>query len=56
MWGIRYGIGWVARFWGQAYYAIAGLVCLIFIFVVDGYLKDGRPERDIVPTILRRGW
>ncbi len=39
--------GWVARFWGQAYYAIAGLVYLIFIFVVDGYLKDGRPKRDV---------
>ena len=38
---------WVARFWGQAYYVIAGLIFLIFIFVVDGYLKDGRPKRDV---------
>ena len=39
--------GWMARFWGQAYYGIAGLIYLIFIFVVDGYLKDGRPKRDV---------
>ncbi|MCU0520107.1 MAG: hypothetical protein MUF84_05380 [Anaerolineae bacterium] len=39
--------GWTARFWGQAYYVVAGLVYLIFIFVVDGYLKDGQPKRDV---------
>ena len=39
--------GWTARFWGQAYYVIAGLIYLIFMFAVDGYLKDGRPKRDV---------
>jgi len=38
---------WVSRFWGQAYYVVAGLVYLIFIFVLDGYLKDGMHDGDV---------
>ena len=34
--------GWHVRFWGQVYYMVAGLAFLIFLLVVDGYLKDGR--------------
>lgn len=40
--------GWTARFWGQVYYVVAGLIYLIFIFAVDGYLKDGQPKRDVL--------
>jgi len=40
---------WVARFWGQAYYVVAGLAYLVFIFLIDGYLKDGTRVRDVLP-------
>ncbi len=37
---------WRVRAVGQLYYPIAGLIFLIFIFLVYGYLQDGLPERD----------
>jgi hypothetical protein len=32
---------WRARFYDRAYFVIAGLIYLIAIFVIDGYLRDG---------------
>lgn len=44
---------WRVRFWGQAYYVIVGLAFLIFLFVVDSYLKDGRAHHDVLRRFLR---
>jgi hypothetical protein len=44
---------WVTRFWGQAYFAVAGLIYLIFIFFIDGYFKDGLAERDLFRRFSR---
>ena len=44
---------WVTRFWGQAYYVVAGLAYLIFIFVIDGYLKDGMSSGDVFRRFAR---
>ncbi len=38
--------GWRARFYDRAYFVIAGLLYLIFIFVNDGYLRDGLKKGD----------
>jgi hypothetical protein len=45
--------GWRVRFFGQAYYVVAGLAFLIFIFVIDGYLKDGRARHDVLRRFFR---
>jgi hypothetical protein len=37
---------WRVRFYDRAYFVIAGMVYLIFIFAVDGYLRDGLEKGD----------
>jgi hypothetical protein len=37
---------WRARFYDRAYYVVAGLGYLIFIFILDGYLRDGLEKGD----------
>ena len=32
---------WRARFYDRAYFVVAGLIYLIAIFLIDGYLRDG---------------
>ncbi|MGC9522718.1 MAG: hypothetical protein ACP5HG_12660 [Anaerolineae bacterium] len=44
---------WRARFLDRAYFVIVGLVYLIFIFAVDGYLRDGLPQRDVFRRFAR---
>ncbi len=45
--------GWQVRFWGQAYYVVAGLAFLIFLLAIDGYLKDGRAHSDVLRRFFR---
>ena len=51
--GDSYPRAWRIRFFGQAYFAIGGLALLIFVFVIDGYLKDGLPKRDVLRRFAR---
>jgi len=51
--GDSYPRAWRARFWDRAYFAIGGLVLLIFVFFIDGYLKDGLPKRDVFRRFAR---
>lgn len=44
---------WRARFWDRAYFVIAGLIYLIFIFAIEGYLWDGVPLRDLFRRFAR---
>jgi hypothetical protein len=39
---------WRARFFDRAYFVFAGLGLLIFIFAIDGYLRDGLERNDAV--------
>ena len=51
--GDSYPRAWRVRFFDQAYFAIGGLVLLIFVFIIDGYLKDGLPKRDVFRRFAR---
>jgi hypothetical protein len=44
---------WRARFYDRAYFVIAGLIYLIFIFAIEGYLWDGVPLRDLFRRFAR---
>lgn len=44
---------WRARFYGQAYTVIAGLLYLIFIFAIDGYLRDGLKHGDLFRRFVK---
>jgi hypothetical protein len=44
---------WRARFWDRAYFVFAGLGLLIFVFAIDGYLKDGMPKGDVFRRFAR---
>jgi hypothetical protein len=39
---------WRVRFLDRAYFIIAGLAYLVFIFAIDGYLRDGVQRRDVL--------
>jgi hypothetical protein len=51
--GDSYPRAWRVRFLDQAYFAIGGLALLIFVFIIDGYLKDGMPKRDVLRRFAR---
>ena len=44
---------WRVRFLDRAYFIIAGLAYLVFIFAIDGYLRDGLPKRDVLRRLAR---
>ncbi len=48
-----YPRAWQVRFIDRAYYVIAGLTYLIFIFAIEGYLKDGLPKHDVFRRFAR---
>ncbi len=44
---------WRVRFLDRAYFIVAGLIYLIFIFAIDGYLRDGLSRRDVLRRLAR---
>jgi hypothetical protein len=44
---------WRVRFVDRVYFIIAGLIYLIFIFAIDGYLRDGLPKHDVLRRLAR---
>lgn len=51
--GDSYPRAWRARFWDRAYFVIGGLGLLIFVFAINGYLKDGQPKQDVLRRFAR---
>ncbi len=51
--GDSYPRAWRARFWDRAYFVLAGLALLIFVFAIDGYLKNGMPTGDVSRRFAR---
>lgn len=44
---------WRARALNQFYFPISGLIYLIFIFAVDGYLRAGLEKRDLIRRFVK---
>ncbi len=44
---------WRVRFLDRAYFIVAGLAYMVFIFAIDGYLRGGLPKRDVLRRLAR---